>query len=102
MKREFHICWNAILKKTKSDALVLTNLVIERGNAVSVSPITGKRSNFPVVYLRLKGNEPTIVRSADLSLKINESLERWNVGTLETANPIIPLFHYSSCEAKRN
>lgn len=78
------------------------NLVIERENAVSVSPITGERSSFPVVYLHPKENEPTIVRYVDLSLKINESLERWNVGILEIVTPIIPLFQYSSCEAKRN
>lgn len=102
MIREFLICWNAILKKTKSDAPVLMNPVIERGNAVSVSPITGKRNNFPVVYLRLKENGPTIVRSVDSSLKINESLERWNIGILEIVAPIISLFQYSSCEAKRN
>jgi len=75
------------------------NLVIERGNAVSVLPITGERSSFPVVYLHQKENEPTIVRYVDLLLKINESLERWNVGTLEIANPTISLFHYSSISA---
>jgi len=78
------------------------NLVIERENAVSVSPITGERSNFPVVYSHPKENEPTIVRYVDLLLKINESLERWNIGILEIVNSIIPLFQYSSCEAKRN
>jgi len=52
------------------------NLVTERGNAVIVSPITGERSNFPVVYSPPKENEPTIVRYVDLLLKINESLER--------------------------
>jgi hypothetical protein len=49
------------------------NLVIEKGNAVSVLPITGERSNFPVVSSLPKENEPTIVPYVDLSWKINES-----------------------------
>jgi hypothetical protein len=47
------------------------NLVIERGNAVSVLPITGERSNFQVVFSHPKENEPTIVRSVDLLQRTN-------------------------------
>jgi hypothetical protein len=59
------------------------SLVIARENVVSASPITGRTKSFRVASSHPRGSGLTTGRSEDLSLKTNESLERWNIGRME-------------------